>query len=91
MKKQELEMYQLFKRNRVALMDPTYKPDLKYVNGKASINWISFDNRMKKYFTEKLLLQKMDMHTGRVTESLLKLLFFPLMYSASMEQEDGLM
>ena len=49
--KQELEMYQLFKRNRVALMDPTYKPELKYVNSKAVINWKNFDNRMKKYFT----------------------------------------
>jgi hypothetical protein len=51
--KQELEMYQLFKRNRVALMDPTYKPELKYVNGKADISWTKFDNRMKKYFTGK--------------------------------------
>lgn len=51
--KHELEMYQLFKRNRVALMDPTYKPDLKYVNGKAEINWTKFDNRLKKYFTGK--------------------------------------
>lgn len=51
--KDELEMYQLFKRNRVALMDPTYKPGLKYVNGKANISWTKFDNRMKKYFTGK--------------------------------------
>lgn len=51
--KDELEMYQLFKRNRVALMDPTYKPDMKYVNGKPVINWRSFDSRLNKYFTGK--------------------------------------
>ena len=51
--KEELEMYQLFKRNRVSLMDPTYKPELKYINGKASVNWNKFDSRMKKYFTGK--------------------------------------
>ena len=26
---QELEIYQLFKRNRIALLDPTYDPGLK--------------------------------------------------------------
>jgi hypothetical protein len=51
--KHELEMYQLFKRNRVSLMDPTYKPDLTYVNGKANISWTKFDRRMNKYFTGK--------------------------------------
>jgi hypothetical protein len=51
--KDELEMYQLFKRNRVALMDPTYKPNLKYIDGKAVINWTSFDKRLKKYLTGK--------------------------------------
>ncbi|HUQ64739.1 MAG TPA: glycoside hydrolase domain-containing protein [Flavitalea sp.] len=51
--KHELEMYQLFKRNRVSLMDPTYKPELKYVNGKVRISWTNFDKRMKKYFTGK--------------------------------------
>jgi hypothetical protein len=51
--KDELEMYQLFKRNRVALMDPTYKPELKYVNGNANIGWANFDKRLAKYFTGK--------------------------------------
>lgn len=51
--KHELEMYQLFKKNRIALMDPTYKPDMKYENGKPVLNWTRFDNRLKKYLTGK--------------------------------------
>ncbi|MCK5101611.1 MAG: DUF4091 domain-containing protein [Cyclobacteriaceae bacterium] len=48
----ELEIYQLFKRNRVALMDPTYDPDLKISKqGKYTIGWDSFDARLDKYFT----------------------------------------
>ncbi|HUQ65372.1 MAG TPA: hypothetical protein VM101_04425 [Flavitalea sp.] len=48
----ELEMYQLFKRNRVGLMDPTYQPILKVsADKKVSIDWKSFDKRLKKYFT----------------------------------------
>jgi len=49
---QELEVYQLFKRNRVALMDPTYKPRLQVSPGSnIKIDWTSFDNRLKKYIT----------------------------------------
>jgi len=49
---QELETYKLFKRNRVSLMDPTYKPDLKISDAKNVIlNWDAFDARLKKYFT----------------------------------------
>lgn len=52
--KQELEYYQLFKRNRIALMDPTYKPVLQEHNGKEiSLEWKSFDERLAKYFTGK--------------------------------------
>lgn len=48
----ELEMYQLFKRNRIGLMDPTYQPDLKLSSSKKpSIEWTKFDKRLKKFFT----------------------------------------
>lgn len=50
--KDELEMYQLFKRNRIGLMDPTYQPGLKVgADKKVNIDWKSFDNRLRKYFT----------------------------------------
>ncbi len=50
--REELELYQLFKRNRIGLMDPTYKPQLKVgSNGKVSLDWTAFDQRLKKYFT----------------------------------------
>jgi hypothetical protein len=50
--RQELEIYQLFKRNRIGLMDPTYEPDLQVIgNGKVQLNWDLVDNRLKKYFT----------------------------------------
>jgi hypothetical protein len=50
----ELELYQLFKRNRIALLDPTYDPELQLSkNQKISINWKSFDNRLSKYFSGK--------------------------------------
>lgn len=48
----ELEIYQLFKRNRVSLMDPTYKPGLEISGDKEPLlDWDSFDSRLKKYFT----------------------------------------
>ncbi len=47
---QELEIYQLFKRNRIALLDPTYDPQFSYSQkGNININWTSFDERMSKY------------------------------------------
>lgn len=50
--KDELEMYQLFKRNRIGLMDPTYQPLLKVgADKKVNIDWRSFEKRLKKYFT----------------------------------------
>lgn len=50
--KHELEVYQLFKRNRVSLMDPTYSPDLKVSKGgKMEIDWKAFDARLKKYLS----------------------------------------
>lgn len=49
---QELETYQLLKRNRIALLDPTYQPGLEVSgNGKVSIQWDDFDRRVKKYLT----------------------------------------
>ena len=51
---QELNIYQLFKRNRISLMDPTYKPELQ-ISGdkKVRMTWDSFDDRMGKYFSGK--------------------------------------
>jgi hypothetical protein len=49
--KQELAVYQLFKRNRISLMDPTYDPEIQVKNGKVEIQWDKFDKRLKKYLT----------------------------------------
>lgn len=49
---QELAVYQLFKRNRISLMDPTYSPNLQVSqNGATHVVWDDFDNRFKKYLT----------------------------------------
>lgn len=49
---QELQVYQLFKRNRVSLMDPTYSPELQVLkNGSVNLKWEEFDHRLKKYLT----------------------------------------
>lgn len=49
---EEMEIYHLFKRNRVSLMDPTYKPGLQISdNSEISMDWDSFDKRLEKYFT----------------------------------------
>jgi hypothetical protein len=56
---QELEIYQLFKRNRVALMDPTYKPRLQISSTTdIKIDWTAFDKRLKKYFTGEAFTHK---------------------------------
>jgi hypothetical protein len=50
--KQELEVHQLFKRNRIGLMDPTYDPGLQVLdNGEVILDWTWIDDRLKKYFT----------------------------------------
>lgn len=50
----ELELYQLFKRNRIAMLDPTYDPELHLPdNGQISIDWKAFDLRLDKYFSGK--------------------------------------
>ena len=46
-----LEIYQLMKRNRISVMDPTYQPGLTVKsNGSISLDWSSFDKELKKYF-----------------------------------------
>ena len=52
--KQELAVYQLLKRNRVALLDPTYEPEMQTLkNGNINLDWKSFDDRLNKYFSGK--------------------------------------
>ncbi len=63
--KQELELYQLFKRNRIALLDPTYDPDFSISDGgKISINWKSFDDRLDKYFSGKAFTSEYGYSNG---------------------------
>ncbi len=48
----ELEIYQLFKRNRVGLTDPSYAPGLTIADdGTVDLDWTGFDRRLEKYFT----------------------------------------
>ncbi len=50
----ELEIYQLLKRNRISMLDPTYEPGLKIgSNGNIAIDWKALDERLGKYFTGK--------------------------------------
>ncbi|CAL1518514.1 hypothetical protein MMC2321_02257 [Chitinophaga sp. MM2321] len=49
----ELEIYQLMKRNRVCIMDPTYKPVMKKNGTGFTVDWTAFDSRMSKYLTGK--------------------------------------
>jgi hypothetical protein len=64
-KEKELEMYQLFKRNRVSLMDPTYKPRLQVSPGsKIKIDWSSFDDRLKKYITGEAFTSRYGYNYG---------------------------
>jgi hypothetical protein len=51
---QELAIYQLLKRNRIALLDPTYDPGLEVSkDSRVNIDWNAFDARLNKYFTGK--------------------------------------
>jgi len=62
---QELEIYQLFKRNRISLMDPTYKPRLHVSkNMEVTIQWESFDNRLSKYFSGDAFTDKYGYYFG---------------------------
>lgn len=61
----ELEVYQLFKRNRIGLMDPTYKPELISKKGeRAKIRWENFDKRLTKYFTGEAFTAKYGYQYG---------------------------
>lgn len=62
--KQELEIYQLMKRNRVCVMDPTYKPDMKKNGQNFTIDWQRFDKRMKKYLTGEAFTKKYSYDYG---------------------------
>ncbi|MEP7106454.1 MAG: hypothetical protein ABI760_00700 [Ferruginibacter sp.] len=63
--KSELEIYQLFKRNRIGLMDPTYQPELTAQKGKnVKIGWDTFDERLKKYFTGEAFTSKYGYENG---------------------------
>ncbi|MBX3257021.1 MAG: DUF4091 domain-containing protein [Chitinophagaceae bacterium] len=63
--KSELEIYQLFKKNRVGLMDPTYQPELLSQKGeKVKIGWDTFDKRLKKYFTGEAFTEKYGYEYG---------------------------
>ena len=61
----ELEIYQLFKRNRISLMDPTYKPGLHMSeNGNIQIDWSSHDERLMKYFSGDAFTSEYGYHYG---------------------------
>jgi len=61
----ELEIYQLFKRNRISLMDPTYKPDMhKSEKGNVQIDWSSHDERLMKYFSGEAFTSEYGYHYG---------------------------
>lgn len=63
--KSELEIYQLFKKNRVSLMEPRYEPDLEISKaGKIFIQWNSFDDRLKKYFSGEAFTTKNGYNFG---------------------------
>lgn len=63
--KSELEVYQLFKKNRIGLMDPTYQPELLSQKGeKVKIAWEAFDKRLKKYFTGEAFTEKYGYEYG---------------------------
>jgi len=61
----ELAIYQLFKKNRVGLMDPTYAPDLSTSSdGQTRFDWKVFDNRLDKYFSGKAFTKEMGYEYG---------------------------
>jgi hypothetical protein len=63
--KQELAVYQLLKRNRIAMLDPTYEPEMKILqNGKTDIDWKHFDERLSKYFTGKAFTKEFGYQYG---------------------------
>jgi hypothetical protein len=62
---EELELYQLFRRNRIALLDPTYKPQFSYTpNGNLTVNWKNFDERMGKYLNGRVFTSEYGYNYG---------------------------
>jgi|WetSurMetagenome_2_1015567.scaffolds.fasta_scaffold00210_2 hypothetical protein len=62
---QELGIYKLMKRNRIAILDPTYDPELKISSdGRININWKSFDERLDKYFSGKAFTREYGYEYG---------------------------
>ncbi|NND08702.1 MAG: DUF4091 domain-containing protein [Saprospiraceae bacterium] len=59
-----LKIYQLFKRNRISLMDPTYKPVMTMSDEKLSFDWQYFDHRMAKYFSGEAFSSNFGYHYG---------------------------
>ena len=61
--KEELEIYQLMKRNRV-LMDPTYEPKLIVSpTGKVSVEWTAFECTFEKIFVGRCIYQSIRLRT----------------------------
>jgi hypothetical protein len=74
----ELEVYQLFKRNRIALMDPTYRPDLRVTKeGKVIIDWTEYDQRLKKYLTGDAFTAQYGYEYGPGYKEPLEILMLP--------------
>ncbi len=60
-----LEIYQLFKRNRIGLMDPVYQPKLvDSKSGEFKLDWTAFDLELKKYFTGQAFTKEMGYDYG---------------------------
>ena len=63
--KVELDIYQVFKRNRIGLMDPNYRPALTVTKDKkVMIDWTEYDKRLKKYLTGEAFTKKYGYEYG---------------------------
>ncbi len=60
----ELELYQLFKRNRVVPVDPTYTPGIALEDGQVRLDWQAFDQRLGKYFSGEAFTDKYGYRDG---------------------------
>jgi hypothetical protein len=62
---QELAIYQLLKRNRITLLDPTYDPGLEVSeDGVVNLAWKSFDERLTRYFTGRAFTREQGYEYG---------------------------
>ncbi len=63
--KAALEIYQLFKRNRIGLMDPVYQPKaLDPGLDDFELDWSAFDSELNKYFTGQAFTKEMGYDYG---------------------------